>query len=316
MAKKKLVTIVDEMFGSKHSTIPSNWTSNLDFTVWKNNYKNFVKIRDLYINDDYQRPLNRNTMLRIAEHFQTVFSTPIIVDRESMEIIDGQQHAAAAYYRGDIDEIPVVYLDIPKSDDDSDHVANLAKAFMDSNALKRAITPMQKFKSAFIAKDTTVVDIENILNAHGFCCRKQTLGYVRINGPTLLLSFYNEWGKDDFDEIIAALEQFQNIQTSMNMLLNGIGQIHAWVQKWNKNNSRRKVSTLDIVVGACGHAGTNELYDKIKNVVYYYNQKPDSKSKLSAQIIGRKIQDVYNASLIKAKKTSFKDAELIQPVFK
>ena len=316
MAKKKLMTIVDEMFGSKHSAIPSHWTSNLDFSVWKNNYKNFVKLSELYVNDDYQRPLNRNTMLRIAEHFQTVFSTPIIVDKTSMEIIDGQQHAAAAYYRGDIDEVPVVFLDIPKCEDDSDHVANLARAFMDSNALKRAITPMQKFKSAFIAKDTTVVDIEDILNKHGFCCRKQTLGYVRINGPTLLLSFYNEWGKTDFEEIIASLEQFQNIQASMNMLLNGIGQVHAWVQKWNKNHNKRKVSTLDIVIGACAHDGTDELFTKIKNAVYYYNQKPDSKSKLSAQIIGRKIQDVYNASLIKAKKTSFKDAELIQPVFK
>lgn len=308
MAKEKLTKLVDMMFPNRNKgPVPSHWTKNLDLKIWHDNYKNLVKIEDLYVNHEYQRQINRKTMMEIAENFETVFSTPILVDRKSMEIVDGQQHAAAAYYRGDIEELPVVYIETPEGIDPAEHLKLLAKAFIDSNKLKRMITPLQKFKSAYVAQDNTVVSIEDILEKHGFCCGRQRANYVAISSPSLITSLYAEYGATEFDNIIAALSNFSCMNGSPAFMLHGIGMLHQWIRDWNRDVQHTQFNVKDMVQCACDVAGAADLYEAIRRAVTWHGTVPNVRSRISGQLVAREIQARYNVWLKKHKKPEIRE---------
>lgn len=121
-----------------------------------------LELGSLAINHNYQRPLNTEAVARIAREFDPVLCGPLEVaqNRNTFEVFDGQHRLAALLQLG-VDSWPCrVHPKLPPK--------GQARAFVDMQAKRRPVHPIDRHKALVFAGDRTAVAVENAVTEAGY----------------------------------------------------------------------------------------------------------------------------------------------------
>ena len=123
-----------------------------------------MDIRKDLLNVDlsYQRPLNVAKVQQIASNWSWIsFGALVVAEREGVYFVcDGWHRASAAMRRSDVSLLPcVVFQTFDKTAE--------AKAFVDVNTGRKAVTALAKYRASVVAKDPTALWLQSAVQAIG-----------------------------------------------------------------------------------------------------------------------------------------------------
>jgi len=112
----------------------------------------------LAVDESYQRSASRAKVLRIAREWSWIACGVISVAKRASGffVIDGQHRVLAARNRADIDDLPCVVFD-------SDGAEKEARAFLDTNKNRKAMTSIESFKAMTIAMEPVAIFVKETL---------------------------------------------------------------------------------------------------------------------------------------------------------
>lgn len=172
----------------------------------------FLRVGDLVLDDDFQRPLARRNWTQIEEiaaNFTWAHFTPLVtapVDGGRYCIIDGQHRTHAAALCG-IAEVPAMVVDLT--------VEQQARAFTAINGAVTAITPFHIYRAALTALEPWAIACDKVTADAG--CRLMTAPPSAANrkpGEILSIQLIRKWvdaGKSPL--VLAALTAMRNCKT-------------------------------------------------------------------------------------------------------
>lgn len=132
----------------------------------------WVKVADMVIDSDYQRPLqssNWQVIGRIAKSFSRSRFSPVIlapVEGGKYAVIDGQHRIHAAALCG-IEAVPAMIVPIDRK--------TQAKAFVEINSCRISVSPINVYRAALIAQEDWAVAAQAAVSAAG--CVLMTQNY-------------------------------------------------------------------------------------------------------------------------------------------
>jgi len=147
----------------------------------------------LVINTEYQRELTP-LVKEIAKKFKYILAVGVIVYKPTMEIVDGQQRAAAAILRK-LTKIPVVYYSGKMS------MKDLAKAFVEANKNTAVQKKHNLWKGDCASGIKEIVAIQKILERNQLT-GKLMEGYVLVTNPYKLINTYRDIGGPRFAQVV------------------------------------------------------------------------------------------------------------------
>lgn len=187
----------------------------------------------LKIDSNYQRDINnpasRILIGRIAKDWNWDLCQPLVTVRRDggdLYVIDGQHRLMAAKERGDVDQLPVVIVNLPSAESE-------AQLFVSFNRNRRPLKPLDIWKAALAAGDAETTSINGILRKHGLSVwsssnnKNMRAGAVTNIGG--LTKIYREQGAEQFEAtvaVIAAAFGHEGLQYSAT-LFNGVAAIIA-----------------------------------------------------------------------------------------
>lgn len=127
----------------------------------------FVLPGELQVDSAYQRSIETSDsqalIRKIAMHWDWDLCQPLVVSRRSdgtLFVIDGQHRLAAARLRGDIQQLPAMVKEYASAADE-------AATFVQMNAQRRPLSPLQVFHAAVASGDTEACAIVAAIEAAG-----------------------------------------------------------------------------------------------------------------------------------------------------
>lgn len=140
--------------------------SEADINRLLNHHFEFRSIRadQMKVDDDYQRRINKNHVYQIASNFNPLaFGVLLVSERDdgSLYVIDGQHRWLALERLSSLDEmVPChVYRNLTRQDE-------AIIFYMSAN--RKAITPVDKFRTKLFAGEPDSMEIAEILRRHGY----------------------------------------------------------------------------------------------------------------------------------------------------
>lgn len=122
----------------------------------------FIHKDELTVDVDYQREGIVSKILHMAKAWSWIACGVIIVALrdDCFYVVDGQNRVLAAKRRSDITKLPCIVFESGGKKEE-------AKAFIDTNTCRKAVSARDKFRAAVVAEDETAIFIKNILETIG-----------------------------------------------------------------------------------------------------------------------------------------------------
>ena len=123
----------------------------------------YVNVDDLFMDDDYQRPINKGLQLRITQNFTWHRFGAVTVTKRpdgTLWVVDGKQRSTAAKSLG-ATEVPCVIAD-------STGTPQEAVTFTHINVDRRAVSSIDRFRAAVAARDKLALQIDHDVAHTGY----------------------------------------------------------------------------------------------------------------------------------------------------
>lgn len=187
----------------------------------------------LKIDGSYQRdienPASRVLIGRIAKDWDWDLCQPLVTVRREdgdLYVIDGQHRLMAAKQRGDIDQLPVVIVNLPSAESE-------AQLFVAFNRNRRPLKPLDIWKAALAAGDAEAKAINATLQKYGLSIYSSSnntkLPAGAITNVGGVQKIYRDQGAEQFTAVCAVVSAafgHEGLQYSAT-LFNGVAAIVA-----------------------------------------------------------------------------------------
>lgn len=148
--------------------------------------------KELCIDEDYQRQLVKDKVLRIAKEWSWIACNVITVAHRNGQcfVIDGQHRVAAACKRSDIVMLPCIVFE-------SSDVSQEAKGFLNANTNRKTLYSTDRLKALRVTGDESAILVENLVNNSG-----RKVARTATENTIACISTLMKWAKKDSSILI------------------------------------------------------------------------------------------------------------------
>ena len=184
-----------------------------------------VKCSPLQVDYDYQRPLDKNRVNKIATHWKDEQARPLILSlrtNNQFYVVDGNHTRTAAIIKfGPEVQLPAkIYVDLSKEQE--------AELFYALNSNSKAPTFNDKLRARYVAQEPEVIAYIDALNESGCYWRFNGGGKSGpFTGHSTGIKMFKKYGKDIFVDAMNAMEESNDRQMLNINILVGICKVLA-----------------------------------------------------------------------------------------